>query len=70
MLVPWKRTKGISGDLRHVLVIFWLKGAPNAPTPWSPIDDLVFHENLRYTIVLWDDLIWKNWVLVPWKADK
>ena len=39
-----------------LLVVFWLERAPNAPTPWSPIDNLVFHENLRYKIVLWDDL--------------
>ena len=65
MLVPWKPTKGISGDLRHVLVVFWLEGAPNAPTPWSPIDNLVFHENLRYKIVLGDDLTMGKQGVIP-----
>ena len=31
VLVPWKVVKGISDDLRHALVIFWLKGAPHGP---------------------------------------
>ena len=30
VLVAWNADKGIS-DLKHVLVIFWIEGAPNAP---------------------------------------
>ena len=56
----WKGDKRISGDLTHVLVVFWLEGAPNAPSPWSPIDNLVFNENLRYKIVLWS-MGWFNY---------
>ena len=59
MLVPWKVDKRISGDLRHVLVVVWLEGAPNSHPQgpkWSQMDDLMFHEKSRYKIVLWDDL--------------
>ena len=59
MLVAWKVDKGISGNLRHVLVVFWLEGVPRGP-PQGPqrsqMDKLVFHEKSRYKIVLWDDL--------------
>ena len=56
MLVAWKVDKGISGNLRHVLIIFFgLKGSPKAPTGSSKVE-LVFHEKTRYKIILWDDL--------------
>ena len=29
--VAWKAGKGISDDLGHVLVVFWLEWAPNGP---------------------------------------
>ena len=47
------------------MVIFWLKGAQ-----WSRLDDLVFHEKLKYKIALWDYSTMGNSVLVLWKADK
>ena len=31
VLVAWKADKGISDDLGHVFVVFWLGGAPNVP---------------------------------------
>ena len=31
MIVAWKAEKGISDNLRHVLVVFWLIGALNGP---------------------------------------
>ena len=31
VLVARNADKGISDDLKHVLVVFWLKGAPNGP---------------------------------------
>ena len=48
VLVAWNGDKGISDDLKHVLVIFWLEGPPTAPQDpkWSQMDDLVFHEKL------------------------
>ena len=39
----------------HVLVIFWLEGAPRA-LGVSQLDDLVFLEKSRIKIVLWDGL--------------
>ena len=36
LLVAWKVGEGISDDLRHILVVFCLKGAPNN-TPGSPM---------------------------------
>ena len=59
MLVPWKADKGISGDLRHVLVVFWFVGAPNSPPrgpQWFQMVDLAFHEKSRYNNLLWDNL--------------
>ena len=55
------------------MVVFWLDGAPNGPPQgpqWSRMDNLVFHEKLRYKIALWDDSTMGNWVLVPWKVVK
>ena len=75
VLVPWKAVKGISDDLCHALVIFWLKGAPQSPPPLPQgpqqfqMDDLLLHKKLRYNILLRHHL-WENWVLVAWKADK
>ena len=61
-------------NLGHVLVVFRIKWAPNDPPPpgpqWSHMDNLVFHEKLRYKIALWDDSTMGNWVLVPWKVVK
>ena len=34
------------------------------------MDDLVFHEKLRYKIALWDDSTMGNWVLLLWKVVK
>ena len=31
VLVAWKAGKGISDDLGHVFVVFWLEWAPNGP---------------------------------------
>ena len=54
------------------MVVFWLEGAPNGPQgpKWSQMDNLVFHEKLRYKIALWDKSTMGNWVLVPRKAVK
>ena len=60
-------------DLGHILVVFWLDGPLNGPrqdTKWSRMDDLVFHEKLRYKIALWDDSTMGNWVLLLWKVVK
>ena len=35
VFVAWKADKGISDDSKHVLVVFWLKEAPNC-TPRVP----------------------------------
>ena len=55
MLVPLKADKGISNDLKHVLVVLRL-GAGSPGPSWLLMDNLVFHEKSRYNILLWDDL--------------
>ena len=65
--------RGISDYLRHVLVVFWLDGAPKGPPQgpqWSRIDNLVIHEKSRYKIALWDGSAMGNWVFLLWKVAK
>ena len=76
MFVPWKVDKGISGDVRHILVVFYLGGAPN-DRPWPPqgpqwfqMDDLVFHEKSRSSILRRDDLTVGKLGVSPMEADK
>ena len=73
MLVSCKADKGISDNLRHVLVIFYLgeapKGHPQVPQ-WFQMDDLVFYEKSRYNILLWDNLTVGKLGVSPMEADK
>ena len=60
VLVPWKADVGISDDLRQVLIVFLLEGAPRAPqglhqsSQWFQMDKIMFHEKSGYNILLWD----------------
>ena len=49
MLVAWKTDKKISDDLRRVLVVFWIKGAPIDPSG-SP-------DSTLRTFVIWNRVL-------------
>ena len=45
-MLTWKVDKRITDDLRHVLVVFWLGGAPKGPQgpKWFLMYNLVCYE--------------------------
>ena len=63
----------MSYDLGHVLVVFWLGGAPKSPcgVPNSPKWTTLCSMQSRDTQLFYGMIqLWENWVIVAWKAEK
>ena len=52
MLVAWKAVKGISDDLKHVLIVFLLEEAPNGPPRVPNGPKLTTYAKSRYKIAV------------------